>query len=420
MAATPRPFTILGPSASGGFVIPNAGKATGLQLYNTADQTTNYERLEMLFASNVAYLSTTTGGTATGRNLVISAQTSNGAASFGRIFLSGNATYPVLSVGLYSTRTGSGTVSAPAAGTAFLFGGGLVNTATSGTVVCMGITPTYNQTSGTAANTDLLINRTETAVGSGTQYLIQAQTGGADRFRVTTGGRGYFATSVSAGSTGATASLTVGGNIAVPAWGTNGIAGRFEAATHTDTSTAASGTAASAVFTSFAQPTLAATNASVTTTDAATVYIANAPAAGTNQTIPNAWSLWVAAGACRFDGAVLVRAALRTQRQVLARTTNAAEIDSNSFYVATNEGATSKVERTLPSAAAGYEYTFVVQDSDGIRIIAAAGDTIRVAGSVSSAGGYAENTTIGSTITLVAINATEWIATSVNGTWTLA
>ena len=49
------------------------------------------------------------------------------------------------------------------------------------------ITPTYNQTS-TAGGTDILINRTETAVGSAPQYLIDAQTGGASKFSVTNGG----------------------------------------------------------------------------------------------------------------------------------------------------------------------------------------------------------------------------------------
>lgn len=79
-------------------------------------------------------------------------------------------------------------------------------------------------------------------------------------------------------------------------WTTSGVQLRVPAATFTDSSTLASGTAASAVFSSFAVPTLAATNLTVTTTDAATVYIAGAPTAGTNQTITNAWALLVAAG----------------------------------------------------------------------------------------------------------------------------
>jgi hypothetical protein len=64
----------------------------------------------------------------------------------------------------------------------------------------------------------------------------------------------------------------------------------------TDTATAGSGTATAHVFSSFSQPTLAAANASVTTTDAATVYIADAPIAGANQTITNPWALWINSG----------------------------------------------------------------------------------------------------------------------------
>ena len=63
-----------------------------------------------------------------------------------------------------------------------------LNTATSGTIVGAQITPTYNQASGTAANTDFLINRTQTAVGSGSQYLIDAQVGGVTKFNVDNNG----------------------------------------------------------------------------------------------------------------------------------------------------------------------------------------------------------------------------------------
>ena len=71
------------------------------------------------------------------------------------------------------------------------------NTATSGTVTFLSITPTYNQASGTAANTDLLINRTETAIGSGTQLLIDAQVATVSKFSVSrtgavTGGDASF------------------------------------------------------------------------------------------------------------------------------------------------------------------------------------------------------------------------------------
>jgi len=59
---------------------------------------------------------------------------------------------------------------------------------TSGQANSVAILPTYNQTSGTAANTDLLINRTETALGSGSQYLIDAQVDGISQFNVSNTG----------------------------------------------------------------------------------------------------------------------------------------------------------------------------------------------------------------------------------------
>jgi len=106
---------------------------------------------------------------------------------------------------------------------------------------------------------------------------------------------------------------------------------------------------------------------------------------------------------------------------VRAKTSTTANLDFLSGAVITNEGATGAASGrivTMNGAAAGKTYTFVIQDVDGQRIAAATGDTIRVIDKVTAAAGYIESTTIGSTVTLVAINATEWIATSINGTWT--
>lgn len=94
--------------------------------------------------------------------------------------------------------------------------------------------------------------------------------------------------------------FTSGAKTGTPA--TTGSVANWSAQTFTDNATAGSGTAAAWTGVAYQRPTLAATNASVTTTDAATVYIANSPAAGTNQTITNPWALWVDAGNVRFDG----------------------------------------------------------------------------------------------------------------------
>jgi hypothetical protein len=57
------------------------------------------------------------------------------------------------------------------------------NVASSGTIPPFSITKTYNQTA-TAGSTDLLINRTETALGSGTHYFADFQVGGTSVFSV--------------------------------------------------------------------------------------------------------------------------------------------------------------------------------------------------------------------------------------------
>lgn len=93
--------------------------------------------------------------------------------------------------------------------------------------------------------------------------------------------------------------------------------------------------------------------------------------------------------------------------------------DSENEMVSTNEAATSESTITLTSAIPGLRYSFVVQDSDGIKIQAVAGDTIRIAGSVSASAGYVRSSTVGDTICLQAINGTEWVAMYYVGTWTI-
>lgn len=91
---------------------------------------------------------------------------------------------------------------------------------------------------------------------------------------------------------------------------------------------------------------------------------------------------------------------------------------TESGTVFTNEGATAANYHTLPTAVAGYEFTFVVQDADGLRVTSSASDTIRVIDKVTAAAGYIESTTIGSVVTLVSVNAAEWYVKSIHGVWT--
>tara|TARA_R110000824_G_scaffold390246_1_gene586636 strand:+ start:302 stop:1498 length:1197 start_codon:yes stop_codon:yes gene_type:complete len=76
----------------------------------------------------------------------------------------------------------------------------------------------------------------------------------------------------------------------------------LDASTITDTTTSASGTLAEYRTVNIEAMSLAASNSSVTVTDAASVKIQGAPSAGTNVTITNPLALWVDSGDVRFDG----------------------------------------------------------------------------------------------------------------------
>ena len=80
----------------------------------------------------------------------------------------------------------------------------------------------------------------------------------------------------------------------------------LDTSTITDSNTSGSGTATKYTHVTFEAPTLAATNSSVTTTYASTLYVSGAPSAGANQTLTNAYALWVDAGDTRLDGDLTV------------------------------------------------------------------------------------------------------------------
>jgi hypothetical protein len=141
-----------------------ANTATGgVMLYNTADQATNYERLRTFWTGNTGTIFTESGGTGLVRNLSI--------GQFGNtLTLGSNAS------AFQFARTNTGISN-------------LLNITSTGLISATGIqtattiTPVINQ-SGTAGYTMLHINPTETAVGSGTKRLIEAQVGGVTQFAV--------------------------------------------------------------------------------------------------------------------------------------------------------------------------------------------------------------------------------------------
>jgi len=158
--------------------------STGIAIYNTADQVTNFERGSLKWTSNLLSLITEKGGSGTARDIRLSA---NGDTDF--IISAGGG-----GVRFFDFAKNSGNSSA-----AWVRITGTL-TQSSGLNELLEISNTINQ-SGTAGYTGLLINPTETSTGSGVKRLISAQTGGVDRFVVTNTGAVIIAAGTATAST---------------------------------------------------------------------------------------------------------------------------------------------------------------------------------------------------------------------------
>lgn len=139
----------------------NAAAAQTFRVYNTYTDASNYERLELTYASNIAWLRGQAAGTGSGRPLRLS---SDGITT---IYIEDTANAPgAASVAVERSST-SGT-------TQFAVGGrgtGLTSTA----LLHTRLMPTINQASGTYTVLD--INPTETAIGAGPHYLLRGRIG---------------------------------------------------------------------------------------------------------------------------------------------------------------------------------------------------------------------------------------------------
>lgn len=74
----------------------------------------------------------------------------------------------------------------------------------------------------------------------------------------------------------------------------------------------------------------------------------------------------------------------------------------------TNEGASEAITFTLPTAAAGYRVSFIVLEAYNLIIAPGASDTITIGASEATTD--IRSDTVGDSIELVAVNATQWIA----------
>jgi len=167
----------------------NGTSAQRLNVFNTRSSSTNYEAfsIDWQTVANAALIGTRTAATGTNRRLQIGAQDSSAADNYGWIIMRSPSNNTLFEVGA-GTSTGTGGNVAVAGDKVSL--ANFTSTVTSGTVNTVAIKPTYNQAAATTANTDLLIQRTETSVGSGAQYAIQTQRGSTNQFTVTAGSSG--------------------------------------------------------------------------------------------------------------------------------------------------------------------------------------------------------------------------------------
>lgn len=90
---------------------------------------------------------------------------------------------------------------------------------------------------------------------------------------------------------------------------------------------------------------------------------------------------------------------------------------AESGTVQTNAGSGGAAAWTLPTAAAGLEYTFVVMAAQELRVTPAAGDKIVYGATVMDAAEYYYADAIGESLHIVAVDATNWIVISSTGTW---
>lgn len=146
-----------------------ASTSTGIALYNTVDQITNYERGELYWNANELVLRTLNGGTGTQRAVRIASRNSVGNQT--SIYLT-RGSAPFFKLEHDSTGT---------TGNIYQFTGG--SAASSGTYNFLYFNPTIGQ-SGTASYGGLILNVAESTTGSGSKTLLGLQVNSVDKFSV--------------------------------------------------------------------------------------------------------------------------------------------------------------------------------------------------------------------------------------------
>lgn len=172
-------------AATHSLTIPSTG--TGFAVYNTSDQTTNYERAAGSWGSNIFTIQTQNGGSGAARSLRLIG------SSASQLLLQGTSN----AIELRRDGTSLNLVRVASTGMQ----------ASSGVQSAFIVDPTVNQ-SGTASYAAILANVTESATGSGTKLLLDLQVAGSSKFSVNNGGgvvgaNGTFSKKLLASLTGA-------------------------------------------------------------------------------------------------------------------------------------------------------------------------------------------------------------------------
>lgn len=150
--------------------------SSGIGLYNTLDQVTDYARLRIYSTSAMNYLMSEKAGTGEYRPIHIGSNAGSGLQVFPLIDSSSTGGF-IRTIGSFGS----------AGAVAVNLGNGF-NAAYSTTQTQLAIRPLINQGS-SAAYTALLINPTETTTGTGAKLLIDAQVNGTSKFKVANDGR---------------------------------------------------------------------------------------------------------------------------------------------------------------------------------------------------------------------------------------
>ncbi len=183
-------------------------------------------------AGDIAINSGTSGAAIDGSVSVVGEQEGTVVLDVDGVTLTQDKTGTHLSVVLEVSSGGTGAASLAAAGIAETSGGAFVGStditytdaSSSGSPVVFLVAPTYNQT-GTAGATDLKINRTETAVGSGAQYLVWFGVGGVEKASIDNVGNANFEGTLDVSGDvnwGGSAKLTSTGYVQANRWNATG------------------------------------------------------------------------------------------------------------------------------------------------------------------------------------------------------